>query len=394
MGVVMNQYLPVNWTDGMKINKDHFIAQDNACMFQLAQNTGSLLNELNYGLLPAIRQNTTNLKISLSADNQQQVQVRIRQCRAITWGGYYIQFDEDTALVGNNLQTALPDLSVPFQELAGKASSYFVVLSVNPYQRVPFGMAAPGEIPPRIPFTMPSLGLSLMPVAEVTKNALGLYQVPVGKLKIDEQRVLLDEDYIPPCSIIASHNSLLEIHAGLEQFFGKMELYALQIIQKILQKKQNNEMAAIVQKLCESISFFTATQLAEIKALSINQPPVYMISKVSSFARMIKNTLDFYVGSGKEELVNYFTEWCEVTQGELEGSIVALSNHQYDHLDINASVEKVLPFTRIISLLFNKLARLDYIGKRKEAGIFVKEETITHAQDSPAPPKRRSFLAD
>ncbi len=204
---------------------------------------------------------------------------------------------------------------------------------------------------------------------------------------------MLEEDYIPPCTSINSHPELLEIQAGLEQFYGKMELYSLQIIQKILQKKQSNEMAVIVQKLCENISVFTASQLAEIKSVGTVQPAVYMISRICSLARLMKNTLDCYLHSGKEELVNYFTEWCNISQGELEIAITDLSNHQYDHLDINSSIDKVSKFTKILSKLFYQLARLEYIGKRREAGIFVKEDVVKQGQEN-ATPKRRSFLAD
>jgi hypothetical protein len=43
--------------------------------------------------------------------------------------------------------------------------------------------------------------------------------------------------------------------------------------------------------------------------------------------------------------------------------------------------------------LFYQLSRLEYIGKRKETGIFVKEEVVKQNIDNP-PQKRRSFLAD
>ncbi len=112
----------------------------------------------------------------------------------------------------------------------------------------------------------------------------------------------------------------------------------------------------------------TAAQLAELKSVGIVQPPVWLVSKSSAMARLIKNILDTYLGSGKEELVNYFTEWCNISQGELEGAITGLANHQYDHMDINASVDKITVFTRLMSQLFNQLSRLEYIGKRKRLG--------------------------
>jgi hypothetical protein len=153
-------------------------------------------------------------------------------------------------------------------------------------------------------------------------------------------------------------------------------------------------MAVIVQKLCENISFFTSFQLAELKSVGMVQPPVFLVGKVAILARQMKNTLDCYLGSGKEELVNYFTEWCNISQGELEGAMVNLSGHQYNHLDINNSIDLVAQFTKIISRLFYQLARLEYIGKRKDAGIFVKEEVVKQKSSEAAPQKRRSFLAD
>ena len=377
----------------MKINKSHFIAQERAVVYQIAQATGSLLNDLNYGLLPS-GQGGTGLKLFIAIDNQQKVQVRIQQCRAITAGGYYIEFNEDTALSGSNLQAPLISTPIPLKELREKAAAYYVVLTINPYKRVPYGFADPAETPIRIPSTVPFFAVDLVSMTEVTRNKLGLYQLVVGKLITEENRISLDEQYIPPCNAVSSHTDLLEIHAALEQFLGKMENWSLQIIQKILQKKQANDMSVIVQKMCEQIMVFTATQLAELKAVGMVQPPVYLVSKVSSLARMIKNIMDCYLGSGKEELINYFTEWCNFSQGELEGAITLLSNHTYDHLDINNSVGKITGFTRILSQLFNQLARLEYIGKRKDAGIFVKEEVITPTSEQTPPPRRRSFLAD
>lgn len=383
-------YLPVNWVDGMKINKAHFIAQDNAFVFQLAQNTSCLLNELNYGLLP-VRGEGNGLKIVISSDNQKKLQVRIQRCRAITAGGYYIEITDDTGLPGNNMDSPAVSVPVTLRELKAKANQFYIVLTINPYNRNPYGTIETPETPPRIPYTVPSLSVDLVPVTEVVRNVLGSFQLPIGKLNIEDQRIMLEEDYIPPCTSISSHPELLEIQAGLEQFYSKMEVYALQIIQKIVQKKQVNDMSVIVQKLCENISFFTAAQITEIKSAGAIQPTVNVVTKVASLARMMKNTLDCFVGSGKDELVTYFTEWCNVKQGELEGAIVALANHQYDHIDINDSIDKMSVFTKLISKLFYQLSRLEYIGKRKESGIFVKEEVVK--QDG-TPPKRRSFLAD
>ncbi len=386
-------FLPVNWVDGMKINKSHFIAQDNAMTYQLAQHTSCLVDQLSYGILPPVGEKNEAVKLFISTDNQKRIQVRIQQCRAITAGGYYIEFNEDTAIHGNNLVAPVVSEPVTLRELKARSTQFYIVLTINPYKRMPYGAAAPEETPPRIPYTIPSLQLDIIPVAEVARNVLGPHQLPVGKMTVDAQRVSLEEEYIPPCTAICSHPELLEIQAGLEQFYSKMELYALQITQKIIQKKQSNEMSVIVQKICDNISLFTASQLAELKSVGIVQRPVYTVSRVAALARVIKNTLDCFLGSGKEELINYFNEWCNIGQGELEATIGDLSTLQYDHLDINDSISKVSQFTKTISKLFYQLSRLEYIGKRKEAGIFVKEEVVKNREESSVQ-RRRSFLAD
>ena len=111
-------------------------------------------------------------------------------------------------------------------------------------------------------------------------------------------------------------------------------------------------------------------------------------------ARVFKNTLDQYIGTGKEELINYFMEWCDLNQGELENLITNLTTHKYNHENINDTVEITAAFTKSISSLFHNLSRLEYIGKKREANIFVKEEIVKSDFPEILPKKRRSFLAD
>lgn len=388
------EFLPVNWSDGMKINKTHFVAQDNAFTYRQAQTVSSFLNEHNYGLLPVLNGEQTAAKLFLSLDNEQTVHLRIQRCRAITRGGYVIEFTGDTSLNGNGLSVTVPGLQVPFSRLKERADAFYVLLSLNPYERAPFGEADPREIPARLPYTAPSYHLQLIAVEETDHHSIGDFQVPVGKVVLNEQVIRLVENYIPPCTAVNSHSELLEVHAGLEQFFGQMELYALQIIQKIIQKNQQNNLASAIHRICESIAAYTATECSNFRLTYLYQPPVMMVTAVSGIARTVKNTIDFFVGTTKDELMSYFTEWCGVTQEELETSIIEVCNYRYDHMDINDALEKVTKFTRIVSALFGNLARLEYIGKKREAGIFVKEQLLTPEVPNSGIKKRRSFLAD
>lgn len=389
----VNNYLPVNWVDGMKINKQHFIAERNALQQQIIFSGGSHITEINYGLLPAIAREHKPFKIFVSLDNQQQIQVRLVNCRAITPGGAFINIGEGH-YNDNDVAAKVPDLQLPFADLKNKSLVYYVVLSVNVYDKLPTGNADPTEVPPRLPFAVPQYSLSLLAEEELNGRKPGLYQLTVSRLVITENRIEADEDYIPPCTATASHTDLVDIYYGLEEFMSKMELYCIQINQKIQQKKQGNDMALIVQKLCDNILQYQNVYFTQFKWMAMQQPPAVMLSQVSSMARLIKNSLDVYINSGKEELMNYFVEWCDVNQGTLEMVITELGNHKYAHEDINAAVVKVSDYSKIISSLFYKLSRLDYIGKKKEANIFVKEEIINTESAENNARKRRSFLAD
>jgi hypothetical protein len=386
-------FLPVNWIDGMKINKSHFIAQNNAYTFQFAQGISAMINEYNYGILPNRTIGGGELKIHVVLGNQQELQIRIQKCRAITFAGHYIQFSEESFLNNSCLYTRLPGLEISLNDLNENTSSYFLVLMIDPYKRQPFGMAIPDELPPRLPYSIPSYTLQLMSAQDACKHLLGGFHLPIGKLIFQENNILFDKDYIPPCCSISSHASLLATHAEVEVFFGKMECFSLQIIQKILQKKQQNEMTMILQKLCEQITFFTSSTLTSLSLVSIDQPPVFLLNTLASFARLIKNTLDGFNGTGKEELINYCTEWCEIDNGELETAIFSLVNYKYDHLNIHDSIELVIKFMQLITQLFTRLTQLEYIGKRKDIGIFVKEQIITSERQESSG-KRTSFLAE
>jgi hypothetical protein len=387
-------YLPVNWVDGMKINKNHFIDEQNARVQAQAFATGAHINHINYGLLPSVAGEHSPINLQINFDNQQQVVVNLLCCRAVTPGGYVINIEQDADDEYTTVTEKILGLSVPFAELRIKSETYFVVLAVNPYKRIPTGNALEDELPLRIPFTLPQYSLSLLPEEDLQYQRPGLYQLVIGKFFIKEQNILVDQDYIPPSVTSSSHPELIDVFAGMEAFISKMELYCTQILQKIIQKKQQNELAQIVQRLCENILQYSNSNAMVYRWSMLHQPPLHMLSVIASMARVLKNTLDQYLGSGKEELINYFMEWCDLKQGDLENLITNLTNHKYVHEDINATVELTANFSKSISTLFHNLSRLEYIGKKRDANIFVKEEVVKSDFPEMETKKRRSFLAD
>ena len=77
------KYLPVNWVDGMKINKLHFIAMQDHVNDTARDINSMRITPVNYGLLP-LEQETQSVKISLVIDNHKMLRVNVEECHAIT----------------------------------------------------------------------------------------------------------------------------------------------------------------------------------------------------------------------------------------------------------------------------------------------------------------------
>jgi hypothetical protein len=386
-------YLPVNWADGMKINKDHFRSDQQAYNWLQALHSSALLNDCNYGLFLTGLANDTSRPIVLTTDNQGQVSIKLLSCHAITPGGHLIYIREGSTAREDSLMSAIPGLQIPYARLTALDTEYYIMLAVNPFNRIPAGEPDIAETQMRPPFTTPAYHIQLVDLRDRGHGGPGEFYLPLGRIKVSEGKVLLDEEYIPPCTCLAANGTLVGLHAELESFFGGMESNVLRIQQKIIQKNQQNELAMIIGELCDAMSVYLCGEYQRLLLEYKFQPPVRMVSGIAGLARLMKNRLDVYAGTMKDELLNYIAEWCGITQGEWEATATGICNFRYDHMNIRESVLQVEQFTRLTLRLFNSLAALEYIGKKREAGIFVKEHLVVPAAEMPAA-RRKSFLAD
>ena len=59
-------------------------------------------------------------------------------------------------------------------------------------------------------------------------------------------------------------------------------------------------------------------------------------------------------------------------------------NFDYNHYEIAAIMSKLMTFMKTMSVLFETVSHLDYVGKRRDTNIYIKEDEKPN----------RSFLAD
>lgn len=376
----------VNWADGMKINKDHFIDFENSMIQQFMVMNSNFVHKNNYGLLPDPGNSEHPVELSISMDGQENLIVRVNKCLAITIGGYQIIINpEINAYLEQSGHLIQNEFAISSDE-----SLWYVVLSVNPYKRIPIGYADPNEEPIRKPFVIPSYKISVLSQSEVNKNEVALNSITIAKITRNGDRPELIENFIPPCVSVQSHPDLRYTFGQVGEFFNALELYATQVIQKIHQKKQANDLAKMVLTLSNDMLVYLRGMMATYRINDKHASPVAMVIKIINLARTIKGSLDVYVGTGKEELLNYLTDWCDVNQGAFENVLEQTIGLEYLHTDINDAIDNISEFTVLMSTLFKKLNELDYIGKKSDSNIFVKEDVIVEEQVK----KRRRFFME
>lgn len=383
------KHYPVNWIDGMKINKNHFIAQDDAWSNALHDVAALPLTPLRYGILPpsAAGENTFNVTISL--DNQNSLRVALLSCQAVTSGGIRISLPAFSTTV----QTDSDAVQVlPFPVTGGNSESlWWVILASHPFEKKPAGSPDTAENPPRFPNVLPAYTLQVVSESNYRQFAHNPYALTIGKVIINGKEVRVDEDYIPPCISISAHPDLVSLHSELDQFLSTLEMYCSQIVQKIFKKNQQNDISELVMFLCDRVMLHLGQAITAFRWMLLHEPPALLFAQIASLARVMKNTIDLRTGSGKDELMNYLSEWCELKQGEFENMLSSIANVEFNHNDINKSIQRVIVFVKVTAKLFETLSKLEFIGKRKDAGIFVKEEPIGYTEQQGPKTRRRFF---
>lgn len=370
----------VNWIDGMKINKDHFIQTENAMIYQQHLCIRSMVNPYNFGILPG-NEEDPGLDISFEISTHNKINVKVNRCMAITAGGFLIDLDLSyPELFGFDISIKDSDL----KEVDSKSGSFYIVLKINPYGRMPVGQAEPNEYPPRHPFVVPEYDVSVIPVGQMNKIGFGDYHLVIGKILVKDNVPELDKTYIPPCSRVSSDERLLEINDKLVNFFSKLERDIMVIINKIHAKQQKSPLASSVLLFADKIAAFQGLHITKQRLFLKHLSPVTLFEAISQFARLLRNTFNTQSAESREEMITYFSDWCNLKEGELEKIMADTVQYNYDHFEIASVMSNMMRFIDTMSVLFETLSHLEYIGKRRDTQIYIKEEEKT----------KRSFLAE
>lgn len=354
------QHHLTNWVDGMKINRQHFVDSENALIDALRDAQANSLNGFNYGLLQPLPGEKSALDCNTASNQSSTFKVVVSYCRALTSGGCRIEI----------IPGMHPELSaeVSSDVASDEAASYYAVIAVDPFNRQPFGPAAADEYPPRNASSITSYKLGLVPEEQLNNGSLGAFHLPVAKFRLKNSQLVRDAEYIPPCAVIGAHSGAKQLYNMVAERLNQIQESSAEIVRKVVEggTQQQTALAQNVKTICEQVIWHIAREFFIFRTMYRQQSPVYMSNTVVQLASIINVSLNLIPVKEKEELLQYFSYWNEVSPGKFEELLSNVMNADYDHENIHAFFQPLLGFLKTWSDLLDKLKDLKLIGQRNE----------------------------
>ncbi len=371
-----NHHFLINWTDGVKINKDHFIKSDFHHLDTARDYATTHLTDFNYGLLQAFEGQAEPISLSTDVNTHERLVLRLKYCNAITRKGCRILFKSD--FYGGDEPTA----TIESKDIDINSNlEFLVMLIVNPFQLVPVGEPDPESIPIHHPYALPKIEMQIISKSQFNTSFLEKHFLMVGKVQWKNGAFVIDQNYLPPISKIKYHSQVLYFHKKVSDVLIKLRNYSIIINNKNRHKFQNNKLASNTFKLCAKVMDYVSEYIFKYTQLGEENSPVFLAQSLSVLGNYISTELAILQEEDREKLLQYYYEWIDIKPSVFESTIGDVINLNYSHLDISEMLNKLDYFMAILERLWKKMSDLEYIGMRKD-NIVVSENRASIREDS------------
>ncbi|PXV63762.1 hypothetical protein CLV62_11211 [Dysgonomonas alginatilytica] len=358
----MSKYKLNNWIPGADIEIDQLIKTEDYFTENLIDSLAIEITDTNYGLLPLQSSQNESCKLELELQDKGTARLNLTHCNGITRTGYVIHYDS----AHNQPIHTLLDFGLQDTEEETLPSYWDVVLTVNPFQRVPLANTGKNKKIPTDLFTASLFSLSVVSAFSSGKNEKGVYNLIIGRIVKNADAFMLDSQYIPPCTEMESHCELIRYNALFGKHLNELERVSCNIIEKIHSRPHKSPLEESVFGICKAIIMYIAEIHFRYRNMSSYSTPVKNITYFSSLASQIQMTLAKLTKTDKEELLKYFQQWNDVTPGAFEEMLKNTSQIKYNHNDIRPAMTQLEQFLIFITDLWHTLNGLHFIGQHKE----------------------------
>lgn len=338
----------VNWIDGMKINKNHFLQTEDWLIDHLKDVAALTLTDYNYGLLPSADGSKESVNFQIEIEQTQFLKVNLVSCRAITRGGIRIEI---TPYVSNQFRLDKRLLETVFDLKSAANQQYDIVVTVDPYQRVPVGDPAPEEHPLRHPFAISKYTLDVIPSNQINAEEFSTFHLTIGKFRVVAGEVQV-EDYIPPSTTVSSHPMLLDFYQKLKGVFQDMKLNLVQYIKKSRAMgghSVNQNLLALTQSIVSRM----AVSQDELEIELPQKSPLELYKFFMQLGRLIHTDLSCMPEDDRLQVYAALNQ--SFGAGAIENTINSILNLKYAHRDIFQLVSTEYQLFLKLSEIFAKL---------------------------------------
>jgi hypothetical protein len=353
----------VNWESGMDVGFAQFRQLENYFIERLCDNQSSRLNKNNYGLLPSPNGRSDSSEFDISERVTGQVEIKLHRCNALTYGGCRISYNPEQS---DYLLYTTHTFDSEKESNSADTQYWDVILTVNPFDRVPVGIPDADTVPPRHPDASELYSLSIAPQGKTNHELLGLYHLIIGRIRQSGGRYEVDTNYIPPSTSMNSHPDLLKYYEQFGVYLNDIERSSKKISFKIKNRTQNTPLAYNICGLCNEISRYIASIYFLYRNEGRYNSPLHTVNYFSTLAHVSYMGLNLISKTDKEELLKYLYEWSDVTPGSFEDMLASALSIIYEHHNIRVTMLEIDSFLRILSELLIKLSTLEYIGQHKD----------------------------
>jgi hypothetical protein len=365
------EYFPVNWTDGVKLTKDHFIENYFNTINTINDSVKTRMHSYDYGLLETGKEKFPALEIEINTLTEERLVLALHGCNAITKAGYKIAFSKE--MYGGDVPTA----KIESKDIDTNSNlEFYVMVTVNPFELLPVGEPDPEVIPLHHPYVLPKVGLKIIPKNQFNNGFMDASFFLANKVYWRNGNFVVDKDYTPAVSRIAYYKPLHEFYKNIGQVLVRLRNYSVIINKKNRDKQQSNTLVRNTFLLTSKVMDFVGQHTFEFNQIGEEQPPVYIAQKISILANYLSNELTIMEETEKEKLLQYYYEWIDIKPSVFETTLGNVIDMNYNHQEINDTLDKVDYFMAIMDRLWKRLSDLEYIGQRKD-NIVISEESMS-----------------
>lgn len=378
------EHLPINWVNGLKLTASHFFGNYYSIMENLYKSTEGWLTDYNYGIGRTFGDFNESIEFEIYGESLETLSVRLKTCNALTRSGLPILFYE--SLYGDNIPTAT---LIENGYSSVKDNSFFILVSVNPYEMVPIGEPDPEETPLHHPNVLPKIDLHIIPRSQVNKAFYNKNFLVVGEIRTHGNAFTVNRQYIPPLQKAAYHDGVKTFIKQLAHTLHTIKENIRLIYNRNISDKRRDVLANNTFILCEAFNCFYNNRIFFIEQVSGEQPPIFLVQTVNELANGLASALQTMSETDREELLQYYYEWTNITPSDFTRSMENVIGIIYDHMDIALSLHILGEFMTLLGKMFHKMSELEYIGLVRENIVVGEESTLPFAEEKK---KKWSFM--